>query len=95
MLPHTLFARSSNFDSTEFILIWPIATRLTLLQSNLFLHILKIFYLYCLFVSYEKKSSILLHVFFFLLKKSKTLYSTDLVIADTFLGTAGVRCRQV
>ena len=69
MLPHTLFARSSNFDSTEFILIWPIATRLTLLQSNLFLHILKIFYLYCLFVSYEKKSSILLHVFFFFTEK--------------------------
>ena len=42
-----------------------------------------------------KKSSILIYVVFFLSKKPKTLYSGLLVMADTFLGTAGVRYRQV
>ena len=43
----------------------------------------------------KKKSSILIYVAFFLSKKSKTLYSGHLVIADIFLGKAGVRYRQV
>ena len=51
-----------------------------------------IFYLFLL-VSYEKKS-ILIFAVFFLSKKSETLYSRHLVIADTFLETAGVRYVQ-
>ena len=51
---------------------------------------LKIYFIYCLLVSYEKypSSSFMLS---FLVKKSKTLYSGHLVIADTFFRNS--RCQ--
>ena len=52
----------------------------------------KIYFIYTVY-SHEKK--ILIFDFPFLPKKSKTLHSRHLVIADTFLGNAGVRYRQV
>ena len=56
----------------------------------------KIYVIYTVY-SYrvKKKSLILISVVFFMLKNPKTPYSEHLVVADTFLGTAGVRYRQV
>ena len=56
---------------------------------------LKVYFIYTVY-SYRIKK--ILHLNFcslFLLKKSKTLYSGHLVIADTFFQIAGVRFRQV
>ena len=56
---------------------------------------LKIYFIYTVY-SYRMKKILHLHLCcLFWPKKSKTLYRGHLVIANTFLGTAGVRYRQV